>query len=272
MINTFRQYTDSDIKTNIKNHYRNLRSLQTVEHVKNMHILFTQRDKMPMTTMAAINKLTNFIDVSDPDVNVPNINHLYQTAEALRYNNQPDWMQLVGLIHDLGKIMYLWNKPELGLSIDQQWSIVGDTFLVGCKLPEGNQQPVYPEFNKYNPDTENDKYNTPTGIYSIGCGLDNCLSSWGHDEYMYQILRETNNKLPEEAYYIIRYHSMYTWHKHGAYDILENEKDKKMKPYVQLFSNFDLYTKKNEATNINELQEYYQNIINKYFPEQIINF
>jgi inositol oxygenase len=272
MSKQFRQYTYNDIQTNIKNNYNKMRTNQTVEHVKKIHHLFKNRNKMPMTIMDALHKLNNFIDISDPDVAVPNINHLYQTAEGLRKAGQPDWMQLVGLIHDLGKITYLWNKPELGLSVNEQWSIVGDTFLVGCRLPEGEQQPVYPEFNNNNPDNSNPNYNTPIGMYTANCGLDNCMSAWGHDEYMYQILKETPNNLPEEAYYIIRYHSMYPWHKYGAYQFLENEKDLKMKPYVQIFNDFDLYTKENTNTDITELESYYQQLINKYFPEPIINF
>ena len=270
MSTEFRQYTD--VQINIKNHYEKLRTFQTVEHVKKIHELYKNRTKIPLTIMDALNLLNNFIDVSDPDVNVPNIHHLYQTAEGLRKANQPDWMQLVGLIHDLGKITYLWNKPELGLSVDEQWSIVGDTFLVGCRLPSDEQQPVYPEFNELNPDSSNPNYNTPIGMYSKECGLDNCLSAWGHDEYLYQILRETPNNLPEPAYYIIRYHSMYPYHKYNAYQFLENETDKKMKPFVQLFNHFDLYTKEDTKTNIDELQSYYQSIIDKYFPNPIINF
>ena len=36
-----------------------------------------------------------------------------------------DWFHLVGLIHDLGKVMAFFGEP--------QWAVVGDTFPVGCK-------------------------------------------------------------------------------------------------------------------------------------------
>ena len=39
-------------------------------------------------------------------INLPNNMHLFQTAERIRKDNLPDWMQLIGLIHDLGKILY----------------------------------------------------------------------------------------------------------------------------------------------------------------------
>ena len=35
-----------------------------------------------------------------------------------------EWLQVVGLIHDIGKIMAIWGEP--------QWCVVGDTFPVGC--------------------------------------------------------------------------------------------------------------------------------------------
>ncbi len=50
-----------------------------------------------------MNKLNALIDVSDPDLNLPNVQHLIQSAEALREDNRPDWMQLVGLIHGSGQ-------------------------------------------------------------------------------------------------------------------------------------------------------------------------
>ena len=33
------------------------------------------------------------------------------------------------------------------------------------------------------------KYNTKYGVYSKNCGLENVKMSWGHDEYLYQILK-----------------------------------------------------------------------------------
>jgi hypothetical protein len=35
------------------------------------------------------------------------------------------------------------------------------------------------------------------------------MMSWGHDEYMYQVLKHNKSNLPEEALYIIRYASVY---------------------------------------------------------------
>jgi inositol oxygenase len=39
---------------------------------------------------------------------------MIQTAEGIRKRGHPDWMQLVGLIHDMGKIMFLWGDDSIG--------------------------------------------------------------------------------------------------------------------------------------------------------------
>lgn len=49
---------------------------------------------------------------------------------------------------------------------------------------------VYRSFQQYfkgNSDYFNAKYNTKLGVYSEGCGLNNVLMSWGHDDYMYLV-------------------------------------------------------------------------------------
>jgi Myo-inositol oxygenase len=42
------------------------------------------------------------------------------------------------------------------------------------------------------------------GMYEENCGLDKVMMSWGHDEYMYRMLKHNKSTLPEEAFYIIR--------------------------------------------------------------------
>ena len=31
------------------------------------------------------------------------------------------------------------------------------------------------------------RYNTKLGIYKEGCGIENVIMSWGHDEYLYHV-------------------------------------------------------------------------------------
>ena len=70
--------------------------------------------------------LNDLVDESDPDLDLPNIVHAFQTAERIREEHpDKDWFHLVGLIHDLGKVMAFYGEP--------QWCVVGDTFPVGCR-------------------------------------------------------------------------------------------------------------------------------------------
>ena len=49
--------------------------------------------------------LNDLLDESDPDNDLPNIHHAFQTAEGVRRDHpDKDWFQLTGLIHDLGKV------------------------------------------------------------------------------------------------------------------------------------------------------------------------
>ena len=52
--------------------------------------------------------LNELVDESDPDTDMPNIVHAFQSAEKIR-EDHPDqeWFQLTGLIHDLGKVPLL---------------------------------------------------------------------------------------------------------------------------------------------------------------------
>jgi len=257
----FRNYDQGDITAAVREHYRKMRLYQTVGYVERMQEKYLKFDK-PLPLWDAMLKLNALIDVSDPDLNLPNVQHLAQSAEAMRADGRPDWMQLVGLIHDLGKAMYLWGSDEDGTSQAEQWGLVGDVFVVGCALPDSA---VYPEFNALNPDRNDPRYNTETGRYQPGCGLDALTLAWGHDEYLYQVLsHHADNKIPEEGMVMIRYHSFYPWHTGGSYAKLTNARDEQYKAWIKDFNQYDLYTKSPKIYDLDELKGYYLPIAQKY--------
>ena len=257
----FRNYNQGDITAAVKEHYRKMRLYQTYDYVQKMKAKYLTFDK-PMLLWDAMEKLNALIDVSDPDLDLPNVQHLLQSAEAMRAEGRPDWMQLVGLIHDLGKAMYLWGSDEDGTSQAEQWGLVGDVFVVGCKLPDSC---VYPEFNELNPDMQLEQYNTELGIYEEGCGLDNVELAWGHDEYLYQVLKNhSENTIPEEGMVMVRYHSFYPWHTGGSYTKITNAKDDQYKERIKDFNKYDLYTKSQKLYNLDEMKAYYLPIAEKY--------
>ncbi|XP_021402049.1 inositol oxygenase isoform X5 [Lonchura striata] len=237
-----------------------------------------------MSVMEALQLLDQLVDESDPDVDFPNSFHAFQTAEGIRRahpdkgragarpgprrvpaprvtrpRSPPDWFHLVGLLHDLGKVLALFGEP--------QWAVVGDTFPVGCRV---QKSVVYGDSTFHdNPDTKDPRYSTEYGMYQPGCGLDNVLMSWGHDEYMYQVMKFNNFALPKEAFYMVRFHSFYPWHAHGDYGHLCSEEDRRMLPWVRELNKFDLYTKQEELPDVQQLRAYYQGLIDKYCPGQL---
>ena len=262
----FRNYSKDDpITLAVKEHYRKMRKNQTLQYVQRMKEKYLTFNK-PMHVWDAMEQLNELVDVSDPDLTLPNVQHLIQAAEGAKVAGEPEWMQVTALIHDLGKIMYLWGIDEDGTSQNEQWGLVGDIFVVGCRLPETL---VYPEFNELNPDMHDPRYNTELGIYKRGCGLDNLHLAWGHDEYLYQVLKNhPDNKIPDIGMVAIRYHSFYPWHQHNSYSALENRNDKIYKQWVKHFNQFDLYTKRHEMFDLDEIRPYYQPLIEKYLGKQ----
>ncbi len=81
-----------------------------------------------MSIWEAMSYLNTLIDDSDRTSTCRRSEHLLQTAEAIRKAGRPRWYILAGLIHDLGKILCLWDEP--------QWAVVGEHLPVGCKFSD----------------------------------------------------------------------------------------------------------------------------------------
>lgn len=277
----FRVYSEETTNPRVVEHYRDMRKFHTVNFYRKMEEKFSFESghyRKLMTIDEAFAELENYVDSSDPDLELPNKFHLLQTAEGIRRAGHPDWMQLVGLLHDMGKIMFLWGSDEDGQEgytpTGKQWALGGDTFVLGCAIPSSEDQIVFPQFNKLNPDMSNPKYNTKYGMYQPNCGLDSLLFAWGHDEYMYRMLKanDEDGLIPREGYDMIRYHSAYPMHDKNAYHHLLNlEEDEERMEWIRLFNRFDLYTKDGENKTSEDLQKdlddvwpYYTSLLEKY--------
>jgi inositol oxygenase len=270
----FRNYEDSARQSVVENHYRMMRTNQTVEFVKRMNKKYSFKEpRARMTVREAMKTLESYVDSSDPDVSLPNAIHMFQAAEGCRKQGMPDWMQLVGLIHDMGKMMFLWGTPEdgqQGTGDGAQWAPGGDTWGVSCALPECA---VFPHFNALNPDQADPRYNTSTGIYTPGCGMHNLMYAYGHDEYMYQMCIANNTTIPREGLACIRFHSCYPWHTGGAYEALMAGDDGELREWVRDFNKHDLYTKDEKGltkAEVDALWPYYEGLIAKYFPTDLL--
>ena len=254
-------------KSNLRNYeidtpqyvlYKDMHKNQDLEFVTQKKQQYSQLTNKTMNIKDVLNKMNDFIDPSDPDLDESNIIHAYQTAERIR-KKQPDnkQLQITGLIHDLGKILFTFHEPN--------WAVVGDPYVVGCKFPESI---VYydtlqdnKDFNKY------DKL----GIYKENCGLDALHISFGHDEYLYQVLLQNKDKhwISEKSMNIIRYHSFYPWHTSGDYHEFMTDEDKKTLEDVIYFNQFDLYSKEDDTNISDEVKEYYNQILDEFFIKNL---
>lgn len=257
-----------DVAPAVKTLYETARTKQTLAFVQRMHRTFA-KCRTPMPFWEILDDLNTLVDVSDPDCAHPNMLHALQTAERMRSDGQPKWMQLIGLMHDMGKIMYKRGCDADGTSRDTQWAMVGDTFVVGCKLPDVL---VYPECNDLHPDRHHPVYSTELGMYTKGCGLDNVHCSWGHDEYLYRVLTSPENphSLPDVATYIVRFHSLYAYHKDGAYRCFQSDRDRKYLPLLQKFNAYDLYTKTDTQYDATQLKPYYMKLFAEFFQNDVL--
>jgi len=305
-------FRDYDNNTIVENLYMNMYIEQTYLKKKKLETIF--KYNKPLSIKDAIYYLNKVIDSSDPDTDHEQIYHGYQTAENIRqnyftndnfnsinnihitelfsttewdnlpkeyqqlyntnisdyYNHITDWSWLlvIGLIHDLGKVLVL---PEFGCL--PEYFSVGDIYPLGCLFQESN---IYYEkkYFKLCPDYKNKDFKTLNGIYKPNCGFENITMTFSHDYYLYNVFLKSTHILPDEALYIIRFHSFYAWHTpHNnirSYKNLASELDWKNLPLLKLFQKTDLYSKHNELPNIKNLEPFYENILNKYIQNHLL--
>jgi inositol oxygenase len=249
----YRNYDSA--RAGVREFYRLNHRHQTYDFARQKRQEFLRFDRAKMTILEALEFLNTLVDDSDPDIDLSQREHLLQSAEAIRVDGHEDWFVLTGLIHDLGKVLCLFGEP--------QWAVVGDTFPVGCAFSE---RIVYPEFFADNADSQDTRLKSKHGVYGEGCGLRNVQLSWGHDEYLYQVVKD---RLPEPALYMIRYHSFYAWHRESEYGHLLDARDREMLSWVQKFNPYDLYSKSPVRPNWDELRPYYTALIDKYLPGKL---
>lgn len=262
---TLRDYSKEDHESRVRKHYSDMRKHQTEEFTHRMERKFGDFNNGNLTMREAFKLLETYVDASDPDVNLPQVVHSFMSAEAARRAGKPDWLQLTALIHDLGKMMFIFGEEKDGMSgraDGMQFALGGDTWVLGEPIPSSA---IFPEFNSFNIDhirLNGSSTNRP------GMGLRNLRFPWGHDEYAYRFLTHPKNgcKLPEVALQIVRLHSCYPLHSKRAYDHLLAPGDEEILKEVIEFNKFDLYSKAEQTIrDMDKLWPYYEGLMAKYF-------
>jgi inositol oxygenase len=126
----FRNYRDSAFQEKVSRHYKLMRSNHCVELVVRMHEKYSfaeGKHRARYTIREVFKLLDDYVDSSDPDLGLPNFIHNFQTAEGIRGDGLPDWFQLVGLLHDMGKAMFalggVKEDGQHGTAESPQWGL-----------------------------------------------------------------------------------------------------------------------------------------------------
>lgn len=113
----FRDYeAASELQPTVANFYKENHEKQTLEHVLKQKEKYNGLTHGEMGIWEALEVLNTLVDESDPDTQMTQIMHALQSAEAARRDNQPRWMILVALIHDLGKYLFFLGEPQWTVS------------------------------------------------------------------------------------------------------------------------------------------------------------
>ncbi|XVE57429.1 hypothetical protein DITRI_Ditri04bG0090200 [Diplodiscus trichospermus] len=220
----------------VEQHYKLSRINQTYDFVTRMRKEYKKLDKAEMGIWECCELLNEVIDDSDPDLDEPQIQHLLQSAEAIRkdYPNE-DWLHLTALIHDLGKILILPKFGEL-----TQWAAVGDAFSVGWLL----MSPMFITSilrKTLTSTTQNSTLKMGSTLKDVDWTMCSCPGGM----------------------------MIISLHKHGAYTQFMSEEDKENMKWLKVFNKYDLYSKSKVLVDVEEVKPYYESHIAKYFPEKL---
>jgi inositol oxygenase len=246
---------NKNFQSNKEIFYRRHHQSQTLEKATELRDKYDARIIGKATVWERLMSLRYVNDESDSDLEgMTQLGHALQTANAIVAEDlDEDWI-ILGLVHDLGKIIQSYGeKPEF---------VVGDVYPVGCQF---GKSIVYYDFLRANSDWEHPVYSTKYGIYEPNCGLENVVMSYGHDEYMYRILKD---KVPHAVAWTIRHHSFQSVAE--DYTHLMNEQDRELREtHMKRFVKYDLYTKNPQKVAGRNHLKYYQEIIERRFPEPL---
>lgn len=250
-----KEYRDYGASDSVRSFYKENHEKQTIDFVLKKQKEYEKCDKAVLSVWQVFDFLDSYYDESDPDTDLSQSQHAFQTAQAIRKDGHPRWLILTGLLHDLGKILGKFGEP--------QWAVVGDIFPVGCAPSE---KIIFHQFFENNPDYKNPQYSTQLGIYKKGCGFRSLYMSFGHDWYLYTVMKDY---LPEPALYILRFHSFYAAHREDAYEYFMDDYDRKMMPWLKIFSQYDLYSKNPEPIDFEKVKLFYQELVAEFLPEKL---
>jgi inositol oxygenase len=248
------ELVSADFRPDLDRFYRVHNREQTFERASALRARYAERVLGRATVLERFDALANVYDESDGDlVGMSQLGHALQTANAMRRDGRSEEWLVLGLVHDLGKIL-----AQHGLA---QEFVVGDIWPLGCAF---SPRIRFAEHLDANPDARDPRYASRLGIYDEGCGLDRVTFVYGHDEYLADVLRDD---VPDEVRWAIRHHSFQSVA--GDYLHLFDARDLRLREeWMKPFAGYDLYSKDPETASAEHLPEY-RELLARWFPRPL---
>ncbi len=175
------------------------------------------------------------------------------------------WLHLVAFIHNLG----LANvTKEFGAH--PLWTVVGESFPVGCKFSEDIS---YSQYFCSNPDRRKKLFNHPLGVYKEGCGLDRLRMSWGASEYLYTVLesaKSSSGTLPKEAMFLVRYQKFFSLLNPGQHyhNFMSLEDERCLEMLIEFQAIVDEIRSRGKQVEDESFDvEYYHRLVDDFVPD-----
>uniref|UniRef100_K3X733 Inositol oxygenase n=1 Tax=Globisporangium ultimum (strain ATCC 200006 / CBS 805.95 / DAOM BR144) TaxID=431595 RepID=K3X733_GLOUD len=193
------------------------------------------------------------------------LKYMLASAQAVRDDGHPDWLQLAVFLRGLGMLFLCWTDEdnEVLRSVSaHEWLVKSSTWVVGVSIPDCVG---YPELNELNSDHCNSiKSNGSTQMQS---GMDGVVLPWTPDEYLFRVLEFNKSTLPTEALHAIRFWSLKAWHEHDQYDELCAPHDFETREWLHslgMYASVSDDAMKNIVPD--KLMPHYLSLAEKYLP------
>jgi inositol oxygenase len=230
---------------------------QTLEYVMAMRERYLAFELTTMSLKDGLNMLNDIASNPFQEDSTFSLRTLsYATAEVARHAGQPDWVQLIALVHHLGGV-----APMLDLALDLDWTIASCSRIVGCAAPKSAS------FRHC------DEGISPQGMYPLHCGLKQVIMAWTGPEYMYHMLQHNHIPIPEEGLAMLRFFTLEDWHAHNGYSQLTNQDDSDVQPFIAEFAALCKNAREKCMLDLSDVacetlwEDHYKYIVSKYSAE-----
>jgi inositol oxygenase len=177
-----------------------------------------------VTVWSRLGLLAHVIDRFDPILmNASQEVHTLQMVEAMRADGvHDDDLLLAGILHDVGKVLDLVGEDPANV------------------------------FGR----------NDPIGEYDPGCGFDQVVFQWNHDEFAYSRFM---GRVPDEVAWLLRYHSVVP---KTCVHLMDDRDREYYDRYWTDFYRWDLHSKSVHAVPRTRLRDY-RSLVEAAFPDPI---